>query len=215
MNFEYKKNGNMLVESNYELFNKQSNYLGTGNVIANTQVSWYIRPSYKVDSNSKLGELQDYDLDHFKQMNKWNKQSVKDFVDKNNGGILYWFFYVSNKKIVTIGYLLTNKEKTDYIALFSDTNRLKKKEFFDYIALYYIVKTKKYIVDDVIKDKERLINQYCSSNDSIASFNKSILTQDIQILERYKKDGNNHYVLTEFEENHTLKNKVIFKKYSN
>lgn len=75
-------------------------------------------------------------------------------------------------------------------------------------------KTKKYIVDDVIKDKERLINQYCSSNDSIASYNKRILSQDIQILEKYKKDGNSHYELAEFEENHTLKNKSIFKKYS-
>ena len=213
MNFEYKRNGNIKVESNYSLFNKQSNYLGTGNVIANTQVSWYIRPSYKVDSNSKLGELQDYDLDHFKQMNKWNKQSVKDFVDKNNGGILYWFFYLSNKDIVTIGYLLTNKEKTDYMVLFSDRNRLKKIAFFDYISPYYLVKTRKYIVDDVIKDKERLIKQYCSSNDSIASYNKSILIQDIQILERYKKDGKSHYYLAEFEENHSLKNKSIFEKY--
>ncbi len=57
---------------------------------------------------------------------------------------------------------------------------------------------KVYITQDVIKDKKRLIETYCMGQDSIASYNKSCLMKDINLLELYGKET---YELNIHEEN--------------
>lgn len=218
MKFEYKKNGNMLVETNYELFNKQTNYLGTGSVVANTQMSSYIRASYDVKydypkmPDAKIGEFQNFDLKPFKELNEWNKITIKEFADEYDGAILYWFFYCSSNQRITIGYLITNKEKDRYNFLYSDRNRPKKQAFFEYLIPYFCAEVE-YSIDSVVADKKRLIKEYCASSDAIASYNKKVLEKDISILENMKQTGKTTYTLPKYSENHSLENKPMFKEY--
>jgi hypothetical protein len=219
MKFEYKKNGNMLVKTNYELFNKQTNYLGVGNVVANTQMSSFIRASYEVSydypniPDAKIGQFQDFDLKPFIELNEWNKVSIKEFADENKGAILYWFFYYASKKRTTIGYLLTNKERDNYKFLYKDINRMKKHIFFEYLLPYFCNTNIEYDIDTVIADKKRLIEKYCKDYDSIASYNKKVLEKDISILENMKKNGKTTYSLPKKSDNHSFENKPLFREY--
>ncbi|MCG3655388.1 hypothetical protein L5F23_01565 [Aliarcobacter butzleri] len=49
--FGYTSNGKLKISTGFKTFDEQSNYLGTGNVIANTQFSWYLRPTYETECN--------------------------------------------------------------------------------------------------------------------------------------------------------------------
>ena len=46
----------MHFESDYKLFNKQTNVISRGNVIANTQYSTYIRPYSKIKNYGYVGK---------------------------------------------------------------------------------------------------------------------------------------------------------------
>lgn len=110
--FKYGKNS-VEIDTGFKSFDKQSNYLGTGNVIANTQCSSYIRPTYELVSHSKeyqARHLFEFDIKPFK-LSGMNKALVEKFADKHNGCILYKFFYIKDKNIQTIGFLLTSKDK--------------------------------------------------------------------------------------------------------
>lgn len=68
----------MHIESEYKTFNKQTNYIGTGNVIANTQFSTFVRPFTETKCNGydfQEGHLQNYDLNNIS-----TPQSIKDWI---------------------------------------------------------------------------------------------------------------------------------------
>lgn len=105
-------NGNkMLFESKHKTFNRQTNYISTGNVWSNTQHSGYIR-AYNdtinpVGEKVEKGHLQDFDLDGFSNLpsniRSWIKQNVMD-----NSVILYRFQYYIKSKRIDVGYILTD-----------------------------------------------------------------------------------------------------------
>ena len=75
-------NGNkQLMESGHKTFDRQTNCIGTGNVIANTQYSGYIRAYYDltnpVGQAREPGYLQDYDLEKFDRLPGHIRQAVK------------------------------------------------------------------------------------------------------------------------------------------
>jgi hypothetical protein len=67
--FEYTNEGKLKLSTGFKTFDKQTNYLGTGNVCANTQFSWYIRPTYETECNGfsfKEGDLFKSDIKNFR-----------------------------------------------------------------------------------------------------------------------------------------------------
>ena len=102
----------MHFESAYKTFNEQTNLISTGNVIANTQFSSYIRPYNETECNGltrPAGELLKFDLQYFRNIPEriinilWDKTRTESY-------ILYQFS-VYNKKYNErdiIGYVLTD-----------------------------------------------------------------------------------------------------------
>ena len=49
-----------IINSDYKLFNKQTNYISIGNVISNTQYSSYIRPYKEIKNGNYIGKEGDF-----------------------------------------------------------------------------------------------------------------------------------------------------------
>lgn len=101
----------MHIDSGFKLFDKQTTLITTGNVIAPTQTSWFIRPFDEVVNGGyigKPGEFLEYDLKHF--LNGVPEYMLKILRDKNRkeSYILYKFFVTKDHETETIGYVLTD-----------------------------------------------------------------------------------------------------------
>jgi len=112
---EWDNPNKMHFESPHKTFNRQTNCLGTGNMIANTQYSNYIRPYSEIECNSFTnppGHLQNYDL---------TKNIVADILPyhireeirqltHNGGGIIYNFHHWQGGKCINDGFVLTRRD---------------------------------------------------------------------------------------------------------
>lgn len=106
-------NGNkMLFESQHKTFNRQTDIISTGNILANTQRGSFIRAFTEIECNgSKFpkGHLREFDFDGFFLLPTYIKKEVERLTETQTG-ILYEFFYYSNNKKVVLGYVFTDKE---------------------------------------------------------------------------------------------------------
>ena len=108
----FNKSGmKQIINSDYKLFNKQTNCISYGNVIANTQYSLFIRPYGQTTCNNhnfSEGELMRSDLKYFGNIPAHieNKLYAKD---RKESYILYEFFVYRNGNKDIIGYVLTDK----------------------------------------------------------------------------------------------------------
>ncbi len=134
-----------IINSDYKLFNKQTNCISYGNIIANTQYSSYIRPYGQTTCNNHNfleGELMKSDLKHFGNI----PASIKDKLyakDRKESYILYEFFVYRNGIKDIIGYVLTDKKHKliTYEVLESYNNYNKR--------LSAILETLPYITNDL------------------------------------------------------------------
>jgi hypothetical protein len=105
----------MHMSSGYKEFDKQTNFIDTGNVIADTQNSFYIRahntPTNPVGDSVAPGAMQKWDLDSwFQQLPGHIRQEVEEkTVDKDN--ILYNFFILEGDRRIDLGYVLTDRKR--------------------------------------------------------------------------------------------------------
>lgn len=111
---EYDKTGNrpLGVNTGCKPFDKQTNYLGEGNVIANTMIGRHIRPHAKTECNgftSKPGHLQDFDLNPLRLLHTPNYvlQFVRE-IAKVDAVWLYMFFHYSNNNKIVHGYVVAD-----------------------------------------------------------------------------------------------------------
>ena len=142
----FNKSGmKQIINSDYKLFNKQTNYISYGNVIANTQYSSFIRPYSQTtcnNNNFSEGELMKSDLKYFGNI----PASIKDKLyakDRKESYILYEFFVYRNGNKDIIGYVLTDKKHKliTYEVLESYNNYNK--------SLSAILETLPYITNDL------------------------------------------------------------------
>lgn len=112
----------MVMESGHKTFDQQTNYIGTGNVFANTQTSLYIRGYNETECNGftfPKGELQKTDLKGWYELPQRVHRAIREYaVDESV--ILYKFFHKNSKgELVVHGYVLTSKkhELIDYIVV--------------------------------------------------------------------------------------------------
>ncbi len=106
----------MRFESLHKEFNRQTNIISTGNIIANTEYGSFIRAhnniTNPVSEKKKPGFLQDFDLRPFKEsleLPDWIERRIKKYLIKKPG-ILYCFFHRSAGKRLVDGFALTNTD---------------------------------------------------------------------------------------------------------
>jgi len=106
----------MKIETGHVTFDRQSNVVGTGNMIANTQLSFHIRPYSEVDCNGQtfpLGHLRDYDLNWFPSLPSEVRSCIESLTERNKT-ILYQFHhwlsggYWGESKRIIHGYIITD-----------------------------------------------------------------------------------------------------------
>lgn len=105
--YEWSRNGmKMIIHSDFKEFNKQTNLITSGNVIANTMYGNYIRPYNEtinpVGEIVEKGHLFNFDLQHFHISN-----SMREYIKSlNKTVILYEIFIYRNGKKDIIGWLI-------------------------------------------------------------------------------------------------------------
>lgn len=109
--YKWSKNNNkMIINSDFKEFNKQTNLITTGNVIAKTMYGSYIRPYNETKCNGltfEIGHLFEYDLQFFHISNRF-KEYIKSL---NKKVILYEIFIYRKGKKDIIGWLVEDNGK--------------------------------------------------------------------------------------------------------
>ena len=133
--YVWSKNGNkMIINSDFKEFNKQTNYIGSGNVIASTQKSMYIRNRFETECNGikyNIGYLQDYDLQYFRDIPK----SLRDIIHNSDKKMVLYEFYIMKKHgdygyiKDTIGWLLQEDNKITQLIIASYSLRKLAKRY--------------------------------------------------------------------------------------
>jgi hypothetical protein len=113
----FSKNPNKMdFESGHKTFDRQTNYLGTGNVLANTQHSSYIRSANDFDcpplKDIKKGQLRDLDLKSFTYVTAVRlpylvEKYIKE-VTEDQPIILYQLRHFNNGEKKVDGYIITD-----------------------------------------------------------------------------------------------------------
>lgn len=110
--YKWSKNGmKMIINSDFKEFNNQTNYISSGNIIANTMYGCYIRPYNEIECNGikfEKGHLFNYDLQYFNI-----SYDLKEYIKSlNKQVVLYEIFIHRNGKKDIIGWLIENEGKT-------------------------------------------------------------------------------------------------------
>lgn len=107
--YEWRKDGNkMIIHSNFKEFNRQTNYITNGNVIANTIHGSYIRPFNETKCNGQeyeQGHLFDYDLKFF-SISRSYREYIKMLGEQGIKVILYEIFIYRNGEKDILGWLI-------------------------------------------------------------------------------------------------------------
>ncbi len=110
---KWRDGNHMIFESLCKTFNKQCDYISTGNVIGTVQLSFFVRPYNEVECNgftNPPGHLRDFDLKVWR--NRRTPHVVLDCVKEltNDGKkiILYCFRHWNNGEEVVHGYVITD-----------------------------------------------------------------------------------------------------------
>jgi hypothetical protein len=103
--------------SGHKTFDKQTNLITTGNVISNTQLSFYIR-AYNTSRNPvgtpvEKGAMQEFDLRNFKNLPGYVSDAVRSLA-KARDIILYEFHHYSGSRKIVDGYVLTTGANTGH-----------------------------------------------------------------------------------------------------
>ena len=107
---EWIHGNKMRFDSLPKTFNRQTRCISTGNVIADTQLSYYIRPYTETECNGRTnppGHLQDFDLKAFDmRLPTYIIRRVRELT-RDRAAILYHFFYYSGDGRIDVGAVLT------------------------------------------------------------------------------------------------------------
>lgn len=107
------RNGNkMEISTGHVTFDRQTNVISTGNIIAKTQFGFYIRPFCEIECNGRgwpEGYLQMCDIKYFDMLPRQVLEAIDRF-GQCNATILYRFSHLGpGKKRIVHGYIFTDK----------------------------------------------------------------------------------------------------------
>lgn len=147
----------MHIDTGYKLFDRQTNVISHGNVFANTQASYIIRPYLETECHGKEykpGELAKHDLEmifgkslwDYHNLVPWTMRRVIENGKRDYAVYLYEFRVWKSGKKRVIGFVLTdeNYNLIDYRAVnyHRDSSYLKRH--------YTIMEAARYVCNDAI-----------------------------------------------------------------
>lgn len=106
----------MEIGTGHAAFDRQTNIISTGNIIANTMIGWHIRPHSETECNGLTrppGHLRDFDLQLFRSRNM--RRHVLSYilsVTQDSPIWLYEFFHYNGRCRIMHGYIVTAKDHT-------------------------------------------------------------------------------------------------------
>lgn len=126
--YSWSKSGNkMIINSKFKEFNKQTNLITRGNVIANTMYGNYIRPWNEtinpVGDVVEEGHLFNFDLQYF-SISRAMREYIKSL---NREVVLYEIFIYRNGKQDTIGWLIEDKGRIIDITVANSIGNYRKR----------------------------------------------------------------------------------------
>ena len=125
--YTWSKSGNkMIINSDFKEFNKQTNCISQGNVIANTMWGLYIRPWNETECNGltfKEGELFQQDLKHF-NITRAMREYIKSL---NRKIVLYEIFIYRGQRKDIIGWLIEDKGRIIDITVANSIGNYRKR----------------------------------------------------------------------------------------
>lgn len=106
----------MLIETDHRTFDRQTNVISTGNVIANTQLSLYVRGELRVKcwgpETRKPGHLRDYDLRSWPEMPRLVRELVlRETKGREDSVWVSSFFHHNGSRKVVHGYIIARGNK--------------------------------------------------------------------------------------------------------
>ncbi len=111
----WKNPNRMLVETGHKTFDRQTNIVSTGNIIANTQSAFYVRGEMCVKTWSRTdyepGYLRNYDLGNWPTMPTSVRQSVIRLTAGRKDSI--WvseLFHYNGDRCIVHGYIITTPD---------------------------------------------------------------------------------------------------------
>lgn len=122
--YTWSKNGmKMIINTGFKTFDKQTNCITRGNVIANTMSGWHIRGYNETECNGlhfKKGELQEKDLSVYSTcISKRQLDDLLSYVDTNRSFYIYDLHYLSkgkyNDKHIDFAFIIEQDNKYHYI----------------------------------------------------------------------------------------------------
>ena len=137
--YTWSKNGmKMIIHTDFKEFNRQTNCISRGNVIANTMYSNYIRPYDEtinpIGKEVEPGHLQAFDLKYFSISNE-----LRDFIEKQEKQVcLYEFFIYKGNYRDIIGHIVIKDGKIPIYKKIQDSaslnciQREKRQNVLDY-----------------------------------------------------------------------------------
>lgn len=127
--YTWSKNGmKMIINSDFKEFNKQTNCISQGNVLANTMYGNYIRPYNETICNGQtfpIGHLFNYDLKYFRI-----SQAMKEYIKSLNKKVVLYeiFIYRKNRKEI-LGHLIEDNGRIINITVATDYKTNYNKRF--------------------------------------------------------------------------------------
>ena len=116
--YKWSKNGmKMIINTDFQLFNKQTNYISDGQVIANTQFSLCIRPYNETECNGinfPIGHLHNKDLENFTITDTLRKL----LKEQTENVYLYEFRVFKENRKEVLGHLVIKNGETIYKKLY-------------------------------------------------------------------------------------------------
>lgn len=106
-----------MLNTLHKTFNRQADYIGTGNVLGTCQVSNYIRSANTVECNgiaNKPRELQNFDISHFRGLPQHVERLARKVSDDAGQAILYKIRHWRGKVEIVDGWIITEGHKTGH-----------------------------------------------------------------------------------------------------
>lgn len=120
----------MYIETLHKTFNSQTNYIGFGNVLSNTEFGFIVRPSnYRNDYIQKDNQAQDYDVKQlrtFCPIFQMYENVIRNISNTHSGVFAHLFFHRYHGKKIFHGIIVISKDKKN-VKLFP--LRYKEKSF--------------------------------------------------------------------------------------
>lgn len=104
------------LETGFKTFDKQTNAISDGNIMANTMFGQYIRPRNLPDSKGKMGGLYEFDVEAFRRrfgdVSRWIEKTLDNLPACETQTVaVYVFFTHSGKTRNTIGALVVDADR--------------------------------------------------------------------------------------------------------